>query len=126
MSGMALAPGLATGITDAEIELIVHRFYEKVRKHAVLGPVFATEMHEDWDKHLQKMCDFWQTVMFGRGLYKGNPLLAHRQIPSIRPEHFEHWLGLFRETLIEVCPNEAHVDAFYQKAARMAQVLKAG
>ncbi len=61
------------GITDEEIKEIVHCFYAKIQKDEVLAAIFESEMTEDWDLHLQKMCNFWSTVMFAKGLYKGNP-----------------------------------------------------
>lgn len=120
-----LSEGERLGISVSEINSIVHTFYSKVRNDSILGPIFADEMSEDWDHHLQKMCDFWTTVMFGTPLYKGDPLPAHIKISAIQPIHFDHWLMLFRESLVEVCDDAAHVDAFYARASRMAKVMQA-
>lgn len=111
------------GITTVEIENIVHNFYTKVRNDELLAPIFEKEMTEDWDHHLAKMCDFWTTVMFGVGLYKGNPMKAHSQIPNLEKAHFDHWLKLFEQTLTEVCPNKDHVEEFLNRATKMAAVL---
>lgn len=115
--------GDTLGITVDEIKNIVHSFYKKVQVDNILGPIFAQKISQDWDQHLEKMCNFWTTVMFGKSLYRGNPLEAHRKIADIDRSHFDHWLFLFRETLIEVCPNNDHVEAFYQRASNMARVM---
>ncbi len=112
-------------ITDEEIKNVVYSFYQTVRADSILGPIFASEMSEDWDQHMKKMVNFWSTVLFGKSLYNGNPLQVHRRIKNLRPEHFDHWLFLFKQTLIEVCPNNDHVDAFYKRANNMARVMKA-
>lgn len=110
-------------ITQEEIRNIVFKFYEKVRNDAILGPIFEREMSENWDQHLEKMCNFWTTVMLGNPLYHGNPLEVHRRVAGLNREHFEHWLLLFHQTLKEVCPSNAHIEAFSQKANKMARVL---
>ena len=111
------------GITEGEIQNIVHEFYVKVRNDDVLGPIFEKEMSEEWEQHLAKMCNFWSTVMFGSGLYKGNPMVAHSHIANLNKALFEHWLILFERTLTEVCPRAEHVEEFMSRAKRMATVL---
>jgi hemoglobin len=118
-----VSEGEALGITADEIKNLVNAFYAKVQNDEILGPVFEQEMTEDWDRHLEKMSNFWTTVMFGVPLYKGNPVAAHQKIPTISKDHFDHWLALFRQTLEEVCPNNEHVDAFYRRATNMARVM---
>ncbi|CAN5168562.1 hypothetical protein BH11CYA1_BH11CYA1_49810 [soil metagenome] len=120
---LANTAGGALGITPEEITTIVHTFYAKVREDALLGPIFESEMTEDWEHHLQKLCNFWCTVMLGEPHYKGNPLKTHQQISEIKPEHFTQWLSLFKQTLEEVCPDQSHVHAFFSRAQIMAQVL---
>ena len=118
-----ISEGEALGITTDEIRNIVNAFYAKVQNDPILGPIFEQEMTEDWDHHLDKMTNFWTTVMFGKQLYKGNPIAAHQKIPTISAEHFEYWLTLFKQTLEEVCPTTDHVDAFYRRASNMARVM---
>src|SRR5579871_4818782 len=85
-------------ITEELIRELVHGFYARIRRDGVLGPIFDRVIGEDWDPHLAKMCDFWSSVMRMTGRYKGNPMLAHMRLKMVRPEHFERWLALFRET----------------------------
>jgi hemoglobin len=111
-----------TGVNQAMIRTLVHAFYTKIRRDPELGPIFETAI-DDWDAHLEKLCDFWSSVMLMSGRYKGNPMLAHMQLELIRPEHFERWLALFRETAVEICPGEAAA-AFAQRAENIAKSLR--
>ena len=41
--------------------------------------------------------------MLMSGRYKGNPMIAHMRLKMVRPEHFAHWLQLFRVSAFVVC-----------------------
>jgi hemoglobin len=112
-------------IDEPVIEALVHRFYAKVRKDAEIGPIFNRVVGDDWDEHLAKMCRFWSSVMLMTGSYKGNPMLAHMRLKMVRPEHFERWLTLFRETAVEICHPEAAA-RFVEKAENIARSLQLG
>ena len=114
-----------TGIDEAMIVRLVHGFYGKVRKDSLIGPVFERVIGEDWNPHLAKMCDFWSSVMLMSGRYKGNPMLAHMRLKTIRPAHFERWLELFRESAADLCPPKA-ADAFIARANNIAKSLQLG
>lgn len=110
-------------VTEARIEALVRRFYARARADARIGPVFEAAI-EDWDEHLDRLTDFWCSVMLSAGRYKGNPFGAHRPLP-LEPEHFEIWLGLWRQTTAEIFqPDEARM--FDAKAERMAASLTQG
>jgi hemoglobin len=71
------------------------------------------------------MCDFWSSVMRMTGRYKGNPMIAHMRLKTVRPEHFERWLTLFRETACELCePDVAAL--FVGRAENIAKSLQLG
>jgi hemoglobin len=110
-------------ITEPAISALVHQFYGKARRDPVIGPVFENAV-EDWDEHLDKLCDFWSSVMLTTGRYKGNPMAAHIRQP-IEPQFFDRWLGLWRETAGEVFTEEA-AGQFRLKAERIAESLKLG
>jgi hemoglobin len=92
-----------------EIELLVNRFYEKVRADDLIGPIFNDIAKVDWDIHLPKLYAFWQTVLFGNGGFQGNPLGVHfalvRETPMDWPR-FERWLALFNETVDDLFTGE--------------------
>ena len=58
--------------SEAQIEALVHGFYAKVRKDDLLGPIF-NRVIADWGPHLEKMCDFWSSVMRTSGRYTAIP-----------------------------------------------------
>jgi len=73
----------------------VRTFYARIRADEVLGPIFERTIGADWEPHLHKMFDFWSSVMLTSGRYKGQPMLAHMRLKTVRPEHFDRWLTLF-------------------------------
>ena len=46
-----------TGLDEDVLRDLVHSFYAKVRRDAVLGPIFAARI-SDWDPHLERMVAF--------------------------------------------------------------------
>lgn len=88
----------------AEIVTLVDAFYTKVRKDDLLGPIFDEVAKVDWSEHLPKLYNFWQTILFGDGGYRGNPMMAHFKLVVETPmdwPRFERWLALFHETVDE-------------------------
>jgi len=117
------AQAAAMGIDDAFISDLVETFYERVRAHARLGPIFA-EMVEDWDEHLPKMKDFWSSVTMSTGRYSGKPVPAHQKLTGVDKDDFGVWLGLFEQTVRDLAPSKEVVPYFMERAARIAESLK--
>ena len=112
-------------ITEEAIGPLVERFYARVRKDALLGPVFDGAI-DDWPEHLERLTAFWSSVMLTSGRYKGRPLPAHlRHAEAMTPERFERWLALWEETTAELFAPEAAA-AFQAKARRIAESLSLG
>lgn len=109
-------------VTEEQIAELVDSFYGRVRGDVVLGPIFASAIGENWDPHLTKMRAFWSSVMLASRTYKGNPMVAHLNLPRLTREHFEQWLALWRETAREVCV-EPLASAFVHKAEMIAERL---
>lgn len=112
-----------TGIDEAMIEKLVHEFYRRVQADSILAPIFAEHI-TDWPPHLERMCAFWSSVILYSGRYHGRPMDMHQSLP-INASHFEHWLGLFRETAHDICPPEA-AEHFIDRANRVADSLLQG
>jgi len=76
-------------IRDKEdIKTFVDAFYNKVRTDDLLGPVFNARIEEGaWGTHLERMYDFWNTVLFAAREYRGNPFSKHATLP-IDAAHF--------------------------------------
>lgn len=109
-------------VTEESIGHMVDQFYGKIRHDRLLGPIFAGKIGNDWNPHLQKMKAFWTTVLLTSRTYKGNPMIAHLQLPRLSQRHFEHWLNLWRETGAELC-SPAVADLFVQRAEMIGQRL---
>jgi hemoglobin len=111
-------------IDEDMVERLVRAFYARVRMDTLIGPIFLRVIGEDWEAHLEKLCDFWSSAALGTGRYKGTPMQAHVKLDGLAPEHFERWLELFRATAREVCP-PASADFFIDRAERIARSLQA-
>lgn len=83
--------------SEQEVVQLVHAFYAKVRRDAVLGPIFDSHV-VDWDRHLGKLVDFWSSALRGTARYRGSPMPRHAALPGLTTSHFHRWLALFRET----------------------------
>lgn len=110
----------ATGLDEDRLTALVHRFYDKVRADAVLGPIFA-ERIADWGPHLARMVDFWSSVALMTGRYHGAPVVKHATLP-VEWAHFDRWLMLFRATAQETCPPEGAA-LVIDRAERIARSL---
>lgn len=102
---------------------LVRAFYARVRADARLGPIFARHIAGDWEPHLEKMTDFWSSVVLKTGAYQGRPVPAHLKLKEVVEPDFEIWLGLFRETARELCEPEVAA-VFIDRAERIARSLK--
>ena len=110
---------------DRIIEMVDH-FYDKVRAHPSLGPIFNDAIGDNWEHHLQKMYRFWSSVLNSSGVYSGNPMAAHITLKQkVVPPNFGQWLTLFKETLDEMFEPE-DADFIYGKASNIAQSLSLG
>ena len=89
-----------------DVFLLVSEFYKKVRTDIVLGPFFNTVI-SDWDVHIQRLTTFWESSLFLKTRYTGNPLQAHIKVDkdnnnSITELHFGLWLNLWYQTIDEL------------------------
>ena len=93
------------GLDDGVIRAVVDEFYARARRDDVIGPVFNRIIPDaEWPAHLDKIADFWSSMLLGTGRYTGRPMPKHMAIPELSDAHFMRWLRLFRETVEEICP----------------------
>ena len=111
-------------VTADQIDRVVTVFYAAVRRHEVLGPVFANHV-ADWPAHEAKIAAFWRNAILYERSYDGNPMRVHRQASDVRPDHFPVWLALFDETLRRTLPPETAC-AWSALAHRIGQGLRMG
>ena len=79
------------------ITQLVHGFYGDVRRDPLLGPVFEKALHGQWDAHLQRLVDFWSTVVLGTRSFKGDVFGKHMALEGVTPAHFAAWVGLWQQ-----------------------------
>lgn len=114
----------------ADIQLMVETFYGRVQKDPRLAFAFNTVAEVDWPNHLPRMVDFWETIIFRKAGYKGNPAAVHQALAAkmaqtteqMRPDHFTHWVKLFSETVDDLFEGE-HADVAKQSAFQMGRGL---
>ncbi len=86
-----------------DIKLLVTTFYSRVRESKEIGHFF-NETITDWDEHLEKLTDFWESNLFFKAKFRGNPAKAHVNLDkkyhhAIQVEHFGYWINLWFETI---------------------------
>jgi hemoglobin len=110
-------------INEEGLNRVVTAFYARIRRDAELGPIFNDAI-QDWPEHLEKLTDFWSSVMLTSGRYKGRPVPAHlKHADRITPQLFQRWLRIWAETTNELMAPEA-AQALQAKAARIAESLQ--
>ena len=88
-----------------DVEFLVHQFYSKIRADEEIGFYFDI-MIKDWDAHLEKLTDFWETNLFAVKKYSGNPNAVHNEVDAhfegkITSNEFGIWLNHWFQTLDE-------------------------
>ncbi len=109
-------------LTETDITLLVHRFYDKVREDALLAPIFNERIGENWPAHLQKMVFFWQTVLLEEQKYFGSPFSPHAGLP-VTAVHFAKWMELFTATVDELFNGPKAIEAKW-RADKMALLFE--
>lgn len=107
------------------IELLVNTFYDRVKVHPVLGPIFNDMAKVDWNMHLPKMYNFWASILLGDQSYEGNPMVKHIQLSRTMPltEHaFSEWITLFTRTVDDLFEGEKAEEA-KTRAANIARLM---
>ncbi|MBO6797293.1 group III truncated hemoglobin [Maricaulis sp.] len=109
------------GIDRELISDLVDTFYENVRAHPALGPIFDGQIQDNWEPHLETMKQFWGSLVFHDGQYSGRPMPAHMKLKHrVHRGHFQTWLALFDQSLQEIGATEEARNWFLERANRIA------
>nr|WP_229495982.1 group III truncated hemoglobin [Massilia polaris] len=104
---------------------MVHEFYADVRGDPQLQLIFEAAIGDNWEPHLDRMVEFWSTVMLATHEFRGNVFGTHMELDGVVPEHFKRWLALFESTARRLfVPDLA--DEFLLVARRIAASLQYG
>jgi hemoglobin len=109
----------------ADVEALLRRFYERVLFDEVLAEAFAQLRSVGLEGHIPRMCDFWETVLFRAGRYRGSALNVHRDLHDRTPlsaAHFGRWLMVWRDTVDQMYRGPVAERAKVQ-AARIAWAM---
>lgn len=107
------------------INKIVHTFYGKIKEDEKISYFFNDVAKVNWDEHLPRMVQFWESVLFGTAAYSGNPMSAHillHKKSPIRIEHFEQWFKIWTETVDELFKGP-NAEKIKKQADQMVQLM---
>ena len=109
----------------ADVELLVNTFYDGIRAHTLLGPIFNDIAQVNWETHLPKMYSFWSSILLGEHSFSGNPMATHIQLSKTIPlsnVEFSAWIELFNTTVDGLFEGEKAEEAKI-RAANIARLM---
>lgn len=118
---------MATDIRNREdIALLVNRFYDQVKEDTVIGYLFNDVAKVNWEAHLPVMYDFWESIIFQKPVYSGNPMPVHMALHGKSPltaEHFSRWKELFLKTVNDLFEGP-NAELARQRAVSIATMMQ--
>ena len=109
-----------------DIKLMVNTFYTHLQQDKELNYLFNEVAELNWETHLPKMYDFWETILFHKRLFKGNPMKVHMDLDNkskLTKEHFDTWLVIFKKTVDDLFVGEV-AEIAKQRAASVAMSIQ--
>ena len=88
-------PATSNPLSRDSLRALVHAFYADVRRDAALAPVFDAAIGAHWETHLDRMVEFWCTMMLDTRSFSGSVFGTHMQLKGVEPVHFERWMSLW-------------------------------
>ncbi len=93
-----------------DVYLLVSQFYEKIKVNKEIGPFFHKSI-KNWDAHIDKITNFWESGLFLVSTYSGHPGRAHIKVDAennheIDKKSFGVWLNLWFQTIDEYFEGE--------------------
>ncbi len=84
-----------------DIVIMVEKFYELVKQDDIIGHIFLNKINDsEWPSHMEKMVNFWMSVLFSDKTYVGNPFSHHRAL-NIGKEHFDRWEEILHSSVYD-------------------------
>ena len=92
--------------TREDVHFLVSEFYHNVRGDEEIGYFFNNSI-TNWEEHINKLTDFWESNLFFINKYSGNPRQAHIDVDAnnqhkIENRHFGIWLNHWFNTINEL------------------------
>ncbi len=114
-----------------DIKSIVQTFYTTIKSNDLLGPIFTSAIPEgEWDSHIEKLTDFWDSAVFGSMTFRGNPARTHVNLDksnkhAITQKHFAVWLENWIQT-IDTSWSGSKAEEMKMRARKMSTGLYIG
>ncbi len=108
-----------------DLVILMKAFYTKALVDESIGHFFTQVVQLDMEKHLPRITDFWETVVFDTGKYQGNTLKIHEDLHEKSPfesAHFTRWIDLFKATVDEHFAGE-NAEKIKSRAISIATVM---
>jgi hemoglobin len=93
-------------LNRTSITTLVDDFYTDIRRDSLLQPVFDSAVGTNWGPHLERMVDFWCSVMLASSDFRDKVCGTHMQLQGIEANHFRRWLSLFETHVQRLFPVE--------------------
>jgi len=109
-----------------DIIQLVDTFYAKVLKNDAINYFFTDIAKLDFEKHMPRMYDFWESTLLHTASYAGNTLKVHKDLnekSSLEKKHFDTWMGLFKETVDELYQGKT-AELAKQRAQSIAMIIQ--
>lgn len=107
--------------TLEDITFLVNQFYKKATIDPTISHFFTDVVQLNFEKHIPIISSFWESILFKKATYSGNPMLKHLELNTLSPlteAHFKRWLFLWNETI-----NEYYTGELANEAASRAQQI---
>ena len=88
-----------------DIKILVDSFYNKILVDNRIAYFFTEVAKLNFETHLPKMYDFWDSILFGNSNFKGNPMQAHIELnkkSTMENSHFDIWIELWQNNADEL------------------------
>lgn len=81
--------------TEDDVKLFCDEFYRKLLADDRINRHF---LHLDMMTHMPKIYNFWNSILLGLSIYKGNMIESHKSL-ELSKEDFPIWLRHFESTI---------------------------
>lgn len=86
----------------SDIDTLVAAFYQRAIPDELIGHFFTTIKPLDFDVHLPKIANFWESMLLKNPVYEGSLMQIHmhlHQLSPLTPKHFERWLQIWNSVV---------------------------
>ncbi len=108
-----------------DINNLVAAFYNKAITDPTIGYIFTDVAKLNLEVHLPVICDFWEGILLGNPVFRGNPMLTHLTLAektALTQVHFGVWLAMWEGTVRELFAGE-RADLAIQRAKDIGRLM---